>query len=194
MLQMNLRHYGFPSPFGAIAENLVNSYDATLSDPEHLGSPAALSALLETHKITVRAAVTARDLAGAKRLRTEVRDVFAADSQMAAVDRVAILLTRARVEPSLAKSGNGAHIVWQIPPGLGIVPALRSATAFNLAHLIAERGFDRLRVCDAAPCADVFLDVSKPGGQRFCGTRCATRTRVAAHRLRSAQPGNVAGR
>ena len=110
--------------------------------------------------------------------------MFEAPSNAAAVDRIARMLTGAQVEPGIVAAGRAARILWSVPGEADAVTVLRSATAFNLAYLIAERGFDRLRICGGAPCADVFLDVSRPGAQRFCGARCATRTRVAAHRAR----------
>ena len=45
--------------------------------------------------------------------------------------------------------------------------------------------------CDAARCADVFVDRS-PGGQRkYCSTQCHTRTKVAAFRRRRAETENA---
>ena len=82
---------------------------------------------------------------------------------------------RERAEPRLE---------WSLDTSLDLAEALRSAVAVSAAHIVTEFGFERLRVCGADPCADVFLDVSKRGEQRFCGPRCATRVRVAAHRAR----------
>ena len=45
--------------------------------------------------------------------------------------------------------------------------------------------FDRLRVCAASDCEDVYVDVSKNGSRRFCSTRCSNRTNTAAYRERA---------
>ena len=42
----------------------------------------------------------------------------------------------------------------------------------------------RLRVCDSAPCEEIFRDDTKAGQQRFCSKRCANRFNVARHRDR----------
>lgn len=187
-LRMNLRRYAFVAPFSAIAENLVNSYDVSLAEPEHFTTVAALSAFMVAHDIARPRKATARELMAVRRLRTAVRAVFEAASPASAGERIAAMLAGARLEPVMIASRKGSRLDWSIPVEVGVVLALRSAVAFNLAYLVAERGFDRLRICGAAPCADVFLDVSRPGGQRFCGPRCATRTRVAAYRARGSSP------
>ena len=44
---------------------------------------------------------------------------------------------------------------------------------------------DRLRVCAADDCADVYVDGSKNRSRRFCSTRCSNRTNTAAFRERA---------
>jgi predicted RNA-binding Zn ribbon-like protein len=88
------------------------------------------------------------------------------------------------VRMNVVRDRAGTRIEWSVDDSVPLVEALRSAVAISAAHLATEYGFDRLRTCGADPCADVFLDVSKRGEQRFCGPRCATRVRVAAHRAR----------
>jgi hypothetical protein len=54
------------------------------------------------------------------------------------------------------------------------------------AMLLGSDDVHRLRRCDAARCEDLFLDSTRNRTQRFCSTACQNRTKVAAHRARTA--------
>jgi predicted RNA-binding Zn ribbon-like protein len=181
---VNYRRYTFPVPFDALAENLVNSHDESLEVPEHLASPADLAAFLDEHGISWPRRPSHTDLEAVRGVRAEVRRLFTAQSQAEATQCLNALLRGARVQMAIARERGGARIAWSVDESIALADALRSAAAVSAAHLATEFGFERLRVCGADPCADVFLDVSKRGEQRFCGPRCATRVRVAAHRAR----------
>jgi len=175
--------YSEELPFGSLAQDLVNSYDVTHSPPEHLRSPADLQSFLERYAIAYGRAATSKDLAAVRAFRQEVRAVFEAPSERAAVRAINALLDTA--EPALRLVGGPApHLQWNTRPVDNLSVMLRSAAAINLAFAAARHGFERLRVCAALPCRDVFVDVSKGGERRFCGVKCATRTRVAAFRAR----------
>jgi predicted RNA-binding Zn ribbon-like protein len=181
---VNYRRYTFPAPFGAIAENLVNSLDYSIAVPEHLATTADLAGFLEQHDIDWPRRISHADLEEVRSLRAEVRELFTAESPGKATEILNGLLDKARVNMQLRRDKGGARIDWSLDSSEPLVEALRSAVAVSAAHLATDFGFERLRVCGADPCADVFLDVSKRGEQRFCGPRCATRVRVAAHRAR----------
>jgi predicted RNA-binding Zn ribbon-like protein len=181
---VNYRRYTFPVPFGALAENLVNSLDESIAVPEHLATPADLAEFLAEHGISWPRRPGAADLAAVREVRAEVRRLFTASTQSEVVQQLNALLRDARVNMRVARERGGAGIQWSVDESMPLAQALRAAAAVSAAHLVKDFGFERLRVCGADPCADVFLDVSKRGEQRFCGPRCATRVRVAAHRAR----------
>jgi len=183
-VQVNYRRYTFQAPFGALAENLVNSLDDSLEVPEHLATPAHLAQFLVQHEIHWARKPTAADLEAVRRVRAEVRGLFTAQTQSDAAQRLNALLHGARVNMHVVRERGGTRMQWTVDGSATLAEALRSAAAVSAAHLVTQFGFERLRVCGADPCADVFLDVSKRGEQRFCGPRCATRVRVAAHRAR----------
>jgi predicted RNA-binding Zn ribbon-like protein len=174
----------FPAPFGAIAENLVNSLDHSIAVPEHLATPADLAEFLGEHGIEWPRRVTGADLESVRELRAEVRGLFVADNAAQATQRLNDLLADARVTVRVVRERGAPRLDWSLDSTVPLAQTLRGAVAMSAAHLATEFGFERLRVCGADPCADVFLDVSKRGEQRFCGPRCATRVRVAAHRAR----------
>jgi predicted RNA-binding Zn ribbon-like protein len=59
-----------------------------------------------------------------------------------------------------------------------------AACALALLEWIAARGTQRIGVCDAARCVDVFADASAAGHRRFCSATCSNRHRVAQYRAR----------
>ena len=181
---MNYRRYTFEVPFGAIAENLVNTLDESIAVPEHLATPADVYRLLAAHEIAWPRKPTVADLEALRAVRARVRGLFVASTQAEAERRLNELLVDARANMRVARERGVARIEWSVDTSVGLAEAIRSAAAVSAAHVAREFGFERLRVCGADPCADVFLDVSKRGEQRFCGPRCATRVRVAAHRAR----------
>jgi predicted RNA-binding Zn ribbon-like protein len=171
-------------PFGAIAENLVNTLDESIATPEHLAAPADVDKFLSVHDIEWPRRATQADLEALREVRARVRGLFVATTQAEAQRRLNELLQDARVNMRVARERGAARIEWTVDDSIDLAAAVRSAAAVSAAHIARELGFERLRVCGADPCADVFLDVSKRGEQRFCGPRCATRVRVAAHRAR----------
>jgi predicted RNA-binding Zn ribbon-like protein len=182
--QVNYRRYTFPAPFGALAENLVNSLDHSIAVPEHLANVADLAAFLKEHDIEWPRRVTAADLEAVRELRNEARELFTANTPAQAAQKLNALLAHPRLQLQAVREKGGARMAWALDESVPLAQTFRSAVAVSAAHLVTEFGFERLRVCGADPCADVFLDASKRGEQRFCGPRCATRVRVAAHRAR----------
>jgi predicted RNA-binding Zn ribbon-like protein len=178
------RRYTFDVPFGAIAENLVNTLDESLAAPEHLAAPADVDKFLAAHDVEWPRRATPGDLEAVREVRARVRGLFVAANHAEAQRRLNELLREARVEMRVARERGAARIEWSVDDSVDLAEAVRSACAVSAAHIAQQMGFERLRVCGADPCADVFLDVSKRGEQRFCGPRCATRVRVAAHRAR----------
>jgi predicted RNA-binding Zn ribbon-like protein len=171
-------------PFGAIAENLVNTLDESIAAPEHLAAPADVDKFLAVHDIDWPRRATAADLEALREVRARVRGLFVATTHAEAQRRLNELLRDARVNLHVVREGGAARIEWTVDDSVSLAEAVRSACAVSAAHIAQQMGFERLRVCGADPCADVFLDTSKRGEQRFCGPRCATRVRVAAHRAR----------
>ena len=182
--QVNYRRYTFPVPFGALAENLVNSLDHSIAVPEHLADVGALQEFLHEHDIEWPRRVSAADLEAVRAARAGIRALFTAETPARATETLNALLDESRASLRVAREKGETRMEWALDTSLPLADALRSAAAVNAAHLATQFGFERLRVCGADPCADVFLDASKRGEQRFCGPRCATRVRVAAHRAR----------
>jgi predicted RNA-binding Zn ribbon-like protein len=55
-----------------------------------------------------------------------------------------------------------------------------------LVDVIRAGELDRLRVCGAADCDDIVLDLSRNRSRRYCEGGCAARAHSAAYRARQA--------
>jgi len=62
---------------------------------------------------------------------------------------------------------------------------LRAVFAVGTSLHLVTRGMDRLGRCEASPCTNVVVDVTRNGRQRFCSVRCGNRAAVRRHRARA---------
>jgi predicted RNA-binding Zn ribbon-like protein len=56
-----------------------------------------------------------------------------------------------------------------------------------LVDVIRSDEMARLRVCEAADCEDVVIDLSKNRSRRYCDGGCGNRAHVAAYRARKSR-------
>ncbi|TAP25815.1 MULTISPECIES: CGNR zinc finger domain-containing protein [Micrococcaceae] len=81
--------------------------------------------------------------------------------------------------------GEGWHLHYR-DNGQNMPLVLRSVIAVGTALHLSTRGMHRLRRCEAEPCTQVVVDVTRNGRQRYCSVRCANRAAVRRHRVRQA--------
>ncbi|MFS8514875.1 MAG: CGNR zinc finger domain-containing protein [Planifilum fulgidum] len=105
------------------------------------------------------------------------------DSETEAVRILNDLLRSAAVIPSLSWEGT-FQLNIQADPEAPIADRLAVEAALALGFELQRHGKARLKICDARPCAEVFIDQSKNRSRRFCGTRCFNRYNVAVYRKR----------
>lgn len=114
-----------------------------------------------------------------------LREVFTADTDDDAADRVNSLLARTAARPSLDRhDGQGWHLHYL---GTSARPGARwlGSCAAALAVVVAGGARSRLGVCTATRCDRVYVDTSHNGTRRFCSTACQNRAKTAAFRARS---------
>jgi hypothetical protein len=101
-----------------------------------------------------------------------------------AVQVVNELLKTTKAAPQLTRHEDAPwHLHFGDPDeATGWIAEFATATAM----LLGSDGVHRLRRCEAARCEDLFLDSTRNRTQRFCSTACQNRTKVAAHRARTA--------
>jgi len=94
-------------------------------------------------------------------------------------------LAQAAAYPRLTNhDGEGWHLHYR--DDVKSLPyVLRAIFSVGTALHLVTRGMHRLGRCDAPPCTNVVVDVTRNGTQRFCSVRCANRAAVRRHRARS---------
>jgi predicted RNA-binding Zn ribbon-like protein len=142
-----------------------------------------------------RCRVTNADVAELRAIRDRLREVFdAAESGRVprAVQVLNSLMKQYPIRP-VVTDHDGASWHLHLAEGAPTIAAVYGAkAAMGLAVQATELGFDRLGVCQAAPCREVFIDTSTNRSRRYHSDRCATRANVAAYRARRKEQARVA--
>jgi predicted RNA-binding Zn ribbon-like protein len=152
-----------------------------------LEGPAAIETFLTAHtewfapgtelRLSDRDAAKARGTAGL------VRAVAVATSQEQVIERLNELLSLARPRPYATDHDGDLHLHYARPDS----PALEQLTttvAMGLSQVVVQHGWQRLGVCSAEGCANVYVDTSRNASRRYCSNTCASRSTVAAYRAR----------
>lgn len=169
---MNLASYA------DLAIDLVNTQRAQGDDLRDL---EGLRALL-VHRPHFGGRIAHRDLNAMRELRAQLRAIFVAAArgdEDDAVDRLNTLLIHHPVHPQVSRhDGRDWHLHFN---EAGSIPDRYAArTAMGLAAKIAAQGVDRLGLCRAEGCEQVFFDTTANGSRRYCSDRCAGRPSVTA--------------
>jgi predicted RNA-binding Zn ribbon-like protein len=168
-----------------LAEQIVNTRDTTRPEPEFLRTPADLANYLQRWNISRLDEPTAQDLAEVLELRGRLRAVFEAGEMAVAVEVLNDLLQGVRVRPQLGlKPDGGIKLELEVGEELPLARRLAAEAALGLSVALEQYGIERLHVCGAAPCTEVFIDTSRNHSRRYCCAQCANRHNVAAHRQR----------
>lgn len=117
----------------------------------------------------------------AVRLANELHEVFKAthlhEPEAPALNAI---FRRTRPWPQLETGSATTWTVDAMDPE-GVVAA---AAALALLQFLQQHGPNRLGLCAATSCVDVYADNSPAGQRRFCSNTCLNRHKVAAHRSR----------
>lgn len=127
---------------------------------------------------------TARDLNAIRRLREELRSVFAADDEAEAAELLNSILADVVAVPRISVHSAAPHLHFEPRRG-GTAEWLAAATAMGLSVVLVDFGLRRFGSCASHDCVDVFVDSSKNRSRRHCTSTCATRENVAAYRRRN---------
>lgn len=178
----------------SLAEDLVNTHDVTLPEPEHLRGPADLDRFLSERGLLLPEgrSATPEDLRAVRGLRAPLRAVFEARDEAVAAGALNGLLEGAALAPT-AETGSGSwRLGLRVSRDLPLPRRVAVEAALGLVGALERLGLDRLRACAADPCRDVFVDTSRNGSRRYCGPGCANRHNVAAFRGRRRAAGEDA--
>lgn len=167
-----------------LAVDLVNTLSPE-SGRDDLDDVQALADFLKAHMPSFRGRPTKRDLEEVNALRARLREVFEAEDPQRTVELLNRLLAASGARPELTNHDGDPWHLHYTPMSAPIAPRIAAEAAMALSVVIAEDGFDRLRICDGPNCFDVFVDASKNRSRRFCSPQvCGNRASVAAYRAR----------
>ena len=170
--------------FGHYAEGAADLVNADLSSVESL-----TAALADRDWLAGR--VTAADLKTLRRAQEDLRAVVAdsaTGNEQGVVERLNQLLEQHPVRPRI--SGHDAQ-TWHLhvnDSSDSVAAILIGEALFGMTLAVTEVGADRFGWCADGSCGFAFFDATANHSKRFCCSRCATRTNVAAYRQRKAPP------
>ena len=124
-----------------------------------------------------------RDAATLARVSTAVRGVALAGSQPEVVERLTALLSRAHPRPYATDHDGELHLHFA-KPDAPLLEQLTTTVAMGISQVVVQHGWQRLGVCSAEGCDDVYVDTSRNASRRYCSNTCASRSTVAAYRAR----------
>jgi hypothetical protein len=162
-------------------EDYMGNVARLVVDLVNTGSPTPDTApLLTDHAVTLPAHA---DLAA--ELLPLLRDAVAAICDQQPPGPVNRLLLR--YPPTLSVTGHdgpGTSHLHYAADGEPAATWLGRTCAAALAHIACGTPEVTIGRCRAAGCPRFFVDQSRNRSRRFCGSACASRTTVAAHRAR----------
>ena len=127
--------------------------------------------------------VTGRDATAIAKTAQQIRAVAEADSQDAVLRRLNVLLGLARPRPYATDHDGEVHLHYAREDA-PLVEQLTTTVAMGLSQVVVQHGWQRLGVCSAEGCENVYVDTSRNASRRYCSNTCASRSTVAAYRAR----------
>ncbi|MFQ1003271.1 CGNR zinc finger domain-containing protein [Modestobacter sp. SSW1-42] len=112
-----------------------------------------------------------------------VREVALAASQDEVMARLNALLALASPKPYATDHDGELHLHYARPDA-GAVEQLTTTVAMGLSQVVVQHGWQRLGVCSAEGCGNVYVDTSRNASRRYCSNTCSSRSTVAAYRAR----------
>jgi predicted RNA-binding Zn ribbon-like protein len=154
-------------------------------DGERLPDVAALDAFLDRHGWTGRRDHTPTELHSVQRLRPRLRRVWQADEEEI-VGIVNALLRESNALPQLVRHDGWPYHLHATPSDAPLADRMAVEAAMAFVDVVRDGQLDRLRICAAADCDDVVVDLTRNRSRRFCDAGCGNRAAVNAYRARKA--------
>ena len=169
-----------------MAVDLVNTRDP-VADVDGLAEPDDVLRFLEPYEESWPHPVwkvTESDLHEVRAVRARLRSVFWSEDEEEAADLLNALLADVVATPRVSVHQHGDPHLHFEPLEASPARWLGAVAAMGMSVVLCDYGLDRLGVCDASSCDDVYLDTSRNRSRRNCSDTCTTRENVAAYRRR----------
>jgi predicted RNA-binding Zn ribbon-like protein len=166
----------------AAAAALVNTMPGVLPGdraPDALTTLDELGSLYRAHGWTGRFDRDAGELEGVRELRPRLRGFWELD-EAGVVALVNGLLAEARAVPQLVDHDDVGWHIHATPADAPLPRRMAVEAAIAVIDVVRAGELARLRVCEAADCDDVVVDLSRNRSRRFCEGGCAARAHTAA--------------
>ena len=125
------------------------------------------------------------ELESIRALRPRLRNFWTAKDRDEAAALVNQILDEADARPYLARHDEWDWHLHVTRPDAPLADRIAAEAAMAFLDLVRDDELGRLRICAAADCEDVLVDLSKNSSKRYCDTgNCGNRTNVAAYRAR----------
>jgi predicted RNA-binding Zn ribbon-like protein len=157
-----------------------------VDEPVGDGLVDAVARAVRTQGYECRASQSeARALLVEVRSARQVIEAVADDDLERAASLVNGMLVATGARPQLDRDEAGDYRLHFHGPDDSFGRGWAAGIAAGLAMALGGDGGQRLGVCEAPGCDRVYVDQSKNSHRRFCGTRCQSRVKAAAHRRRA---------
>lgn len=186
-----MRFDSFQASLPALMVDLVNTYDLKCTPPERLRSPADLEDLLRRYRLLGANRASEADVREMRMLRDQIRSVFEADDEDETHARLNQILAAAEVVPRVVREQRGERKIYFAPQEAPLARRVACDAGLGMAMMLTSHP-NRLKVCAADPCRNVFIDTTRNRSRRWCSDACGGRINVAAHRARRRTASNSA--
>ena len=166
----------------AVVSALVNTVGL---DGDTLVTLADFDDLLARYPYSGAIRRTPEELESVRALRPRLRKFWTVADRDEAAALVNQILAEADARPYLARHDEWDWHLHVTRPDAPLADRIAAEAAMAFLDLVRADELGRLRICAAADCADVLVDLSKNSSKRYCDTgNCGNRTNVAAYRAR----------
>jgi len=168
--------------YGSTAVELaIDLANADLGDPQWV--QAFLGSHTEWFTDGTDLGLSAADSGRVGETSSLVREVALAGSDPEVMQRLNALLALASPKPYATDHDGELHLHYARPDA-DAVEQLTTTVAMGLSQVVVQHGWQRLGVCSADGCGNVYVDTSRNASRRYCSNTCASRSTVAAYRAR----------
>jgi predicted RNA-binding Zn ribbon-like protein len=173
---MNYDTYG-----SSAVELAIDLANTDRDDPEWVR--AFVDSHMEWFADGTDAAMSTLDAARVAETSVLVREVALAATEPEVMERLNALLALASPKPYATTHDGELHLHYARPDA-DALEQLTTTVAMGLSQVVVQHGWQRLGVCSAEGCGNVYVDTSRNASRRYCSNTCASRSTVAAYRAR----------